>query len=102
MGPTARTLPGGKLPSSSASTISPPEAAGGGAALVSLTPPALRAWLAVQGERAYRAEQILAWVYARGARDFDEMSNLPRGLRGRLTAAFVIPRLSPADVSRAT
>lgn len=46
----------------------------------------LTAYLAGAGEPSYRADQILAWVYARGAASFQEMTNLPVALRTRLTA----------------
>jgi 23S rRNA (adenine2503-C2)-methyltransferase len=37
------------------------------------------------GEPSYRAKQIAEWVFARGARTFDEMTNLPKSLRERLS-----------------
>ncbi|HVB09322.1 MAG TPA: 23S rRNA (adenine(2503)-C(2))-methyltransferase RlmN [Bacillota bacterium] len=40
--------------------------------------------LAAQGEPAYRAGQLFAWIQGRGARSFEAMSSLPRGLRERL------------------
>jgi 23S rRNA (adenine2503-C2)-methyltransferase len=36
------------------------------------------------GEPAYRADQLLQWIYARGVEDFSAMSNLPALLRERL------------------
>jgi 23S rRNA (adenine2503-C2)-methyltransferase len=36
------------------------------------------------GERAYRAEQIFAWLYADGVYSFDSMTNLSKDLRERL------------------
>ncbi|MDW8344615.1 MAG: 23S rRNA (adenine(2503)-C(2))-methyltransferase RlmN [Verrucomicrobiae bacterium] len=44
----------------------------------------LVALLMSAGEPAYRADQILGWVYERGAGSFQEMTNLPVGLRERL------------------
>ena len=41
--------------------------------------------LAQAGEPAYRASQVWEWV-ARGARDYEEMTNLPAALRQRLEA----------------
>ena len=40
------------------------------------------------GEPAYRAEQILQWVYEKQAESFEKMSNLPAALRQKLAAAF--------------
>ena len=48
------------------------------------------------GEPAYRTDQILEWMYARRARSFDEMTNLPAGLRGQLAERFSI---TPAEQS---
>ncbi|MBV9463130.1 MAG: 23S rRNA (adenine(2503)-C(2))-methyltransferase RlmN [Verrucomicrobiae bacterium] len=48
----------------------------------------LTARLAVWSEPAYRADQILDWIYQRGADRFDAMSNLPAALRSRLQEAF--------------
>ena len=35
------------------------------------------------GEPAYRAKQVMAWIYQKGAASFAEMSNLPQGLRDK-------------------
>ena len=40
----------------------------------------------------YRADQIYSWVYAKGARDFDAMTNLSKDLRAHLPEAFRIDR----------
>lgn len=45
----------------------------------------LRELLASWNEPAFRAQQVLEWVYLRGALDYAEMSNLPQRLRARLT-----------------
>jgi len=50
----------------------------------------LRAFLAGLGESGYRARQLLGWLYARGARRFAEMTDLPRALRERLEAEAAI------------
>lgn len=39
------------------------------------------------GEAAYRGRQLFSWLYARGARDFSRMTNLPGSLREKLSAA---------------
>ena len=51
----------------------------------------LEALAAFHVER-YRADQIYSWVYAKGARDFDAMTNLSKDLRARLPEAFRIER----------
>lgn len=40
------------------------------------------------GEPQYRAEQIMDWFYTKRAGWFDEMTNLPAGLRGKLAETF--------------
>lgn len=52
------------------------------------TPRELRSSLAEAGIAPFRADQVLHWVYARGVRDFEKMSNLPRSLRAELAAEF--------------
>jgi 23S rRNA (adenine2503-C2)-methyltransferase len=51
--------------------------------------------LAEAGEPSYRAEQVWEWV-ARGARSYEEMTNLPAGLRERLAQAVPLSTLSIA------
>src|SRR4051794_28259282 len=48
--------------------------------------------LAEAGEPAYRASQVWKWV-ARGARDYEEMTNLPAALRERLAAEVPLTTL---------
>lgn len=43
-------------------------------------------------EPKYRAEQIAKWLYRRSAKSFDEMTDLPKGLRGFLRKEFVVGR----------
>src|SRR4030042_3570743 len=51
-------------------------------------------WARVQegGEPADRGKQLAEWIYQRGARTFDEMTNLPNKLRARLEKKFGIQR----------
>ena len=44
----------------------------------------LKAW----GQPAYRAEQVLRWLYRRRATDWAAMTNLPRALRDQLREQF--------------
>ena len=57
--------------------------------LRSMSLPELRAFLQSMGEPAFRGKQVFSWL-SRGAASFDEMSNLPRSLRERLSAACVL------------
>ncbi len=70
------------------------------AALLAATPDTLQAWLAARGEPAYRANQILAWVYQRGATSFAQMTDLSKTLRDALSAAFVLQRATTALETR--
>ena len=45
---------------------------------------------------------MLGWIYGRGATSFDDMTNLPRSLRERLTARFVFPGLRVSRVDSAS
>jgi 23S rRNA (adenine2503-C2)-methyltransferase len=69
--------------------------------LQNLTRAEMEAWCTEVGEPTYRAGQVLAWVHRKGATSFDEMSNLSRGLRTRLAAAFTLDRLAPTAVAAA-
>lgn len=59
------------------------------------------AWCAGAGEPSYRAEQVLAGVHRRGARDFGELTNVSRALRERLAAEFRLEHLAPDHVAQA-
>src|SRR5262249_41249839 len=50
----------------------------------------LAAWCQAQGEQAYRAEQIRKWIFGKRVSDFESMTDLPAGLRQKLTESFVI------------
>ncbi|MEL7337636.1 MAG: 23S rRNA (adenine(2503)-C(2))-methyltransferase RlmN, partial [Planctomycetota bacterium] len=58
----------------------------------------LQRWLTENGEPKFRAEQIFQWVYSKRARDFSDMTNLPKRLRERLAAEFVIYRSDEAAI----
>ena len=65
-----------------------PLASGGGAAervnLLGLARPRLESFFEALGERPFRARQALKWIHARGASDFEPMTDLGRALRQRL------------------
>src|SRR5882672_3762859 len=50
------------------------------------------------GWRKFRGEQVWRWVHDRGARNFDEMSNLPREARAELATRARIGSLTIAEV----
>jgi len=63
---------------------------------------ALRAFVRGIGQPAYRGDQIFGWIWRKGARTFDEMTNLPASLREKLAAEARISQPSIAEVSRST
>ena len=52
----------------------------------------LASWFAEQGEKAFRARQVLRWIHRSGASDFDAMTDIAKSLREKLKAnAVVLP-----------
>ena len=49
------------------------------------------------GERAYRGKQIYTWLHEKGADSFEEMTNLSRPLRERLSKEFEIVRMETVE-----
>lgn len=64
-----------------------------------LTPEGLRGLLNTWGEPAFRADQVQRWVYRRLAGSFNDMTDLPRTLRERLSAEARISSLTPVQES---
>lgn len=50
----------------------------------------LREWFTQRDLAPFRANQVLQWIYQRGARTFNEMTDLSKELRARLTEDAVI------------
>ena len=68
--------------------------------LLELTPDNVIQWFEEQlGEKAYRARQVLEWVYGKGETRFDHMTNLSQGLRARLAELACAGRATIRDVS---
>lgn len=59
--------------------------------ITALSEDELAAFLASAGQPAFRTKQLWEWLWVHNATSFDEMTNLPRSLRGQLAAAFRIP-----------
>ena len=47
------------------------------------------------GERPYRAEQVLKWIYKQSAASYEEMSDLPQAFREKLQAETVLFTILP-------
>lgn len=52
--------------------------------LLDLDRKGLRAFFAEIGEKPFRAEQVMKWVYQQGVDDFEQMTNLNKALRSKL------------------
>ncbi len=52
------------------------------------------------GESPYRGRQLFSWLYAHGAREFAQMTNVPKGLRAKLESAARIGTLALDQESR--
>ncbi len=50
----------------------------------------LKKFLIAAGEPGFRAKQVSDWLWMKSARDFDEMSNLPKALREKLKEQFAV------------
>lgn len=67
--------------------------------LTEMTRPELEAAIADLGEPRFRAGQIYQWVFAKGARSIDEMTNLSKALRQKMTdAGFTVGRVTVGKV----
>ncbi|MFQ5888503.1 MAG: 23S rRNA (adenine(2503)-C(2))-methyltransferase RlmN [Gemmatimonadota bacterium] len=62
----------------------------------------LGSFLRERGEPEFRIDQIAGWTFARNAVRFDEMSNLPAGLRRSLAESFSLTPLEAAFTSRSS
>jgi len=67
-----------------------------------LTPDELTAWCAERGMAAFRAKQVLEWVYRRGVTDPQAMTNLSKADRDRLADDMDFTRYVVVDHQRAS
>ncbi|WP_429034969.1 bifunctional tRNA (adenosine(37)-C2)-methyltransferase TrmG/ribosomal RNA large subunit methyltransferase RlmN [Aeromonas media] len=65
--------------------------------LLDLDRDAMRAFFVELGEKPFRADQIMKWIYHSGCDDFDQMSNVNKTLRERLKA---IAEIRAPEISR--
>ena len=59
--------------------------------LKDLTPADLELWVQKSGQSAYRAGQLLKWIYTRNIEDFEAMTDLSKDFRSWLTQHAQIP-----------
>jgi 23S rRNA (adenine2503-C2)-methyltransferase len=62
-------------------------------ALTGQSPESLATWLKDAGEPAFRASQILEWVWKKKVTSYEAMTNLPASLRAKLAQAFRLSAL---------
>ncbi len=69
--------------------------------LVGSSRPELEEFFIARGEKKFRAQQILHWVYQRGVTDFNEMTDLSKSLRSMLLDEIEIhfPEISSEQIS---
>ena len=60
--------------------------------LTHFTKQELEAGLANLGEKPFRAKQIWNWIYARGVKSFEEMTNISQEMRQKLSENFSLSR----------
>jgi len=64
----------------------------------SLTLEELKKFLAEQGEKPFRAGQIYQWMHQKLAGSFEEMTNVSKALREKLTASCTYTVLKPVEI----
>lgn len=62
--------------------------------IYSLQPEELKIWLAENGEKPFRADQILQWLYKQRVKSYDDMTNLSKDLRNKLEEHFTLTTLN--------
>lgn len=72
--------------------------------LKGLTLSELKDYFISRGEPGFRAEQVFKWTYGDMVNEFDEMNNLPKSLRQKLSEEFSIDTLSylTSEISTST
>lgn len=66
----------------------------------SLSKEALRDFFVVQGDKAFRGNQVYEWLWVKGAHDFNAMSNLSKETRTLLDQHFVINHVKVDQMQR--
>jgi 23S rRNA (adenine2503-C2)-methyltransferase len=69
-----------------------PQSPDGRSNLVGLTREELAALFKELGEPAFRARQLWGWMYAKGARDFGDMTDMSKKLRAKLAERYAVHR----------
>ena len=65
--------------------------------LIGLTKAELSGLLASMGEKPFRAQQLWQWIYGRGVKDFEQMTNIAKSLREKLAEHCTLERPVPTQ-----
>lgn len=70
--------------------------------LYGMTPPMLSAMAESMGEKPFRGRQIFEWLYSGRAASIDDMTNLPKAFRAKLSTAcrMELPQVAAKQTSR--
>ncbi len=66
----------------------------------SITLEEVKAIIVAMGEKPFRAKQLYEWMHVKLARDYDEMTNLPKSLRERLNENYPYTSLKEVMVQQ--
>ncbi len=61
--------------------------------ICSLSLSKLKTWMSENGDKPFRATQVYDWIYSKGAKSFDEMTNLSKELRAKLAGSLAFPAI---------
>jgi len=67
--------------------------------LLDLSPTELAELCLALGEKAYRGKQLAAWLFRKGALDFDQMTDIAKSARRKLAEVGRIYHLNPLEVA---
>lgn len=54
----------------------------------------LQDWIVENGDKKFRAAQVFEWLYVKRVKTYDEMTNIPKSLREKLSENFLLTTLS--------
>lgn len=63
-------------------------------------PDEVRQWFKEQGYPAFRADQLLGWVFQKGERNIDNFSNMSKTLRDELRDTIILPQYTIVEIQR--
>ncbi|MGR7812356.1 23S rRNA (adenine(2503)-C(2))-methyltransferase RlmN [Lacinutrix undariae] len=67
-----------------------------------LTKEQLRTFFESEGDKAFRGNQVYAWLWSKGAHSFEDMTNISKDTRSMLEANFVINHIKVDQMQRSS